>query len=57
MLLAAAAVLAFLWIISFFVLHFSDLAVHVLLFGAALSAFVHFIRVRRVSATDRPIKP
>ena len=48
MLLALAAILAFLWVISFLILHVSQAAVHVLLFAAALSALVHFIRVRRV---------
>lgn len=47
MLLALAAILAMLWIISFLILHVSQIAVHVLVVGAALSVLVHFIRVRR----------
>lgn len=48
MLLALAAILAFVWVMSFLVFHVSQVAVHVLLFAAALVALVHFIRVRRV---------
>jgi hypothetical protein len=46
MLIALAAVLAVGWILAFFVLHVTTLAIHTLAFGAALGVLVHFIRVR-----------
>jgi len=56
MLLALAAVLAALWIISFVILHVSQAVVHVLIFGAALSTLVHFIRVRRAHQPSHEVK-
>jgi hypothetical protein len=56
MLLALAAILAMLWIISFLILHVSQIVVHVLIIGAALSALVHFIRVRRVHHHPNDLK-
>ncbi len=56
MLLALAAVLAALWVISFLILHVSQAVVHVLIFGAALSTLVHFIRVRRTHHRPHEVK-
>ena len=56
MLFALAAILAILWITSFLILHVSQIAVHVLLFGAALCTLVHFIRVRRVYQRPTDLK-
>lgn len=56
MLLALAAILAILWIVSFLILHVSQIAIHVLIFGAALCAFVHLIRVRRVHHRPNDLK-
>jgi hypothetical protein len=47
MLLALAAVLAVGWILAFFVLDVTSIAIHTLAFGAVLGLLVHFIRVRR----------
>jgi hypothetical protein len=47
MLIALAAVLAVGWILAFFVLHVTTIAIHTLAFGAALGVLVHFIRARR----------
>jgi len=54
MLLALAAVLAIGWILAFFVLHVSTIAIHVLALGAVLCAVVHFIHVRRVQQSPQP---
>jgi hypothetical protein len=56
MLLALAAILAVLWIVSFLILHVSQVVVHVLLFGAAVCALLHFIRVRRVHHRPNDLK-
>jgi len=48
MLIALAAFLAMGWILAFFVLHVTTIAIHTLLFGAGVSVLVHFIHVRRV---------
>jgi hypothetical protein len=48
MLVALAAMLAFLWVVAFFAYHVTFVAVHTLVFGAAAALLVHFIRVRRV---------
>lgn len=46
MLIALAAVLAMGWMLAFFVLHVTTIAIHTLAFGAVLGVLVHFIRVR-----------
>ena len=46
MLLALAAVLGIGWILAFFVLHVTNIAIHVLALGAVLCAVVQFINVR-----------
>ncbi len=54
MLLALAAVLAIGWILAFFVLHVSAIAIHVVALGAVLCAIVHFIQVRQVHRRPQP---
>jgi hypothetical protein len=49
MLIALAAFLAVGWILAFFVLNVTTIAIHTLVFGAVVSALVHFIHVRAVS--------
>jgi hypothetical protein len=51
MLIALAAVLAVGWILAFFVLHVTTIAIHTLAFGAVLGLLVHFIRVRHHRGT------
>jgi len=53
MLIALAAVLAMGWILAFFVLDVTTIAVHTLAFGAVLSALVHFIQIRRDPGATR----
>jgi hypothetical protein len=48
MLIAMAAFLTMGWILAFFVLHVTTIAIHTLIFGAAVSVLVHFIRVRQL---------
>ena len=48
MLLALAVLLGFIWVMTFAVYGVSSVAIHVLVLAAAVSAIVHFIRVRRV---------
>ena len=54
MLIALAAFLALGWILAFFVLHVTTIAIYTLVFGAGVSLLVHFIHVHRVG---RPRKP
>jgi hypothetical protein len=49
MLLALAVLLGFIWVMTFAVYGVSSVAIHVLVLAAAVSAIVHFIRVRRLS--------
>jgi len=53
MLIALAAFLAMGWILAFFVLHVTTLAIHTLVFAAGVSLLVHFIRVRHVARPPR----
>ena len=53
MLIALAAFLAIGWILAFFVLHVSAIAIHTLVFGAGVSVLVHFIHVHRVGRPPR----
>jgi hypothetical protein len=53
MLIALAAVLAFVWVMAFFVYHVTFVAIHTLAFGAAVALLVHFIQVRRVRRIRR----
>ncbi|HZL18381.1 MAG TPA: hypothetical protein VFG23_11620 [Polyangia bacterium] len=46
MLLALAVVLGVGWILAFFVLHVTAVAIHVLALGAVLCAVVQFIHIR-----------
>ena len=48
MLVALAAILAFVWVVAFFAYHVTFVAIHTLAFGAVAAVLVHFIRVRRV---------
>jgi hypothetical protein len=48
MLIALAAFLAMGWILAFFVLHVTTIAIHTLIFAAAVSVLVHFIHVRHI---------
>jgi len=48
MLIALAAFLAMGWILAFFVLHVTTIAIHTLVFGAGVSLLVHFIHAHRV---------
>jgi hypothetical protein len=48
MLIALAAILAFVWVVAFFAYHVTFVAIHTLAFAAAVAVLVHFIRVRRV---------
>lgn len=48
MLLALAVLLGFIWVMTFVVYGVSSVAIHVLVLAAAVSAIVHFIRVRRL---------
>jgi hypothetical protein len=54
MLLALGVVLAVGWVLAFFVLHVTAIAIHVLAFGAALCAIVHFIHVRHTHHRPQP---
>jgi len=47
MLIALAAILAFVWVVAFFAYHVTFVAIHTLAFAAAVAVLVHFIRVRR----------
>ena len=53
MLIALAAFLTIGWILAFFVLDVSAIAIHTLVFGAGVSVLVHFIRVHRVGRPPR----
>jgi hypothetical protein len=53
MLIALAAFLAMGWILAFFVLHVTTIAIHTLVFGAGVSVLVHFIHVHRVGRPPR----
>ena len=53
MLIALAAVLFLGWILAFFVLHVTTIAIHTLVFGAGMSALAHFIHIRRVGRHPR----
>ena len=53
MFIALAAVLAFVWVLAFLVYHVTFVAIHTLVFGAAVAVLVHFIQVRRVRRTRR----
>jgi hypothetical protein len=55
MLLAFAFLFAFIWVILFFAYQVTGAAVHVLVLAAAVSAIVHFIRVRRLGRSRRPL--
>jgi hypothetical protein len=54
MLIALAAFLAMGWILAFFVLHVTTMAIHTLVFAAGVSLLVHFIHVRHVRHVGRP---
>jgi hypothetical protein len=54
MLLALAAVLGIGWILAFFVLHVTTIAIHVLALGAVLCAVVQFINVRHTHHRPHP---
>jgi hypothetical protein len=54
MLLALAVVLGFGWILAFFVLHVTALAIHVLALGAVLCAVLQFIHVRHAHHPPHP---
>jgi hypothetical protein len=54
MLLAFGFLLAFIWGMLFFAYQVTG-AVHVLILAAAVSAIVHFIRVRRLGRSRRPL--
>jgi hypothetical protein len=47
MILALSFTFLFAWIVAFFVLHVSAVAIHVLLASAVVAALVHTIRRRR----------
>ena len=53
MLIALAAALAMGWILAFFVLHVTTVAIHTLVFGAGVMVLVHFIHVGRVGRTRK----
>ncbi len=53
MLIAVAAFLAMGWILAFFVLHVTTIAIHTLAFGAGVSVLVHFIHGRQVGRLPR----
>jgi hypothetical protein len=53
MLIALAAFLAMGWILAFFVLHVTTIAIHTLVFGAGVSLLVHFIHVHRLGRPPR----
>jgi hypothetical protein len=53
MLIALAAFLTMGWILAFFVLDVTTLAVHTLVFAAGVSVLVHFIHVHRVARPPR----
>jgi len=53
MLIALAALLTMGWILAFFALHVTTLAIHTLLFGAGVSVLVHFIHARQVGRLPR----
>jgi hypothetical protein len=53
MLIALAAFLAMGWILAFFVLHVTAIAIHTLVFAAGVSLLVHFIHVRRVGRAPK----
>ena len=53
MLIALAAFLAVGWILAFFVLHVTTIAIHTLVFGAGVSLLAHFIHVRSVGRPPR----
>jgi hypothetical protein len=55
MLLALAFLLAFVWVMLFFAYQVTGAAVHVLILAAAVAAMVHFIRVRRLGRSRRPL--
>jgi hypothetical protein len=55
MLLALAVLFAFIWVMAFLVYSVTGAAIHVLLLAAAVSAVVHFIRVRRVGRREPPL--
>lgn len=48
MLIALAAVLAVVWLLAFFVLHVTFVAIHTLAFAAVVVVLVHFIRIHRM---------
>jgi hypothetical protein len=54
MLLALAAVLGIGWILAFFVLHVTNIAIHVLALGAVLCAVLQFINVRHTHHRPHP---
>src|ERR1700722_6055243 len=54
MLLALAAVLGIGWILAFFVLHVTNIAIHVLALGAVLCAVLQFINVRHAHHRPHP---
>ena len=47
MLIALAASLTVGWVLAFFVLHVTTIAIHTLVFAAGVSVLVHFIHVRQ----------
>jgi hypothetical protein len=53
MLIALAAVLAFVWVMAFVVYDVTFVAIHTLVFGAAVAVLVHFIQVRRLRRVHR----
>jgi hypothetical protein len=55
MLLAFAVLLAFVWGIFFLAYDVTFVAVHVFILAAGVSAIVHFIRVRRLGRSRRPL--
>ena len=53
MLIALAALLAIGWILAFFVLNVTTIAIHTLVFGAGVCLLVHFIRIRQFGRPPR----
>lgn len=54
MLLALGVVLGIGWILSVFILHVTNVAIHVLALGAVLCAVVQFIHVRHTHRRPHP---
>ena len=53
MLIALAAFLTIGWVLAFFVLHVTTIAIHTLVFGAGVSLLLHFIHVHQVGRPPR----